>query len=36
MSQTALERRHFPVPTRWPRAGNDLDPVYAVDVPCAL
>ena len=24
MSQTALERRHFPVPMRWPHAGNDL------------
>jgi len=23
MSQTVLERRHFPVPMRWPRAGND-------------
>ena len=23
MSQTALERRHFPVPMRWPHAGND-------------
>jgi len=23
MSQTALERRHFPVPIRWPDAGND-------------
>jgi hypothetical protein len=23
MSQTALERRHFPIPMRWPRAGND-------------
>jgi hypothetical protein len=24
MSQTALERRHFPVPMRWPHAGSDL------------
>jgi len=23
MSQTALERRHFPVPMCWPHAGND-------------
>ena len=23
MSQTALERRNFPVPMRWPHAGND-------------
>jgi hypothetical protein len=23
MSQTARERRHFPVPVRWPHAGND-------------
>jgi hypothetical protein len=23
MSQTALARRHFPIPTRWPHAGND-------------
>ena len=23
MSQTALERRHVPVPMRWPDAGND-------------
>jgi hypothetical protein len=23
MSQTALERRHFLVPMRWPHAGND-------------
>ena len=23
MSQTALERRHFPVPMRWLHAGND-------------
>ena len=23
MSQTALERRHVPVPMRWPHAGND-------------
>jgi hypothetical protein len=23
MSQTALERRHFAVPMRWPHAGND-------------
>ena len=23
MSQTALERRHFPVPMRWPHAGSD-------------
>ena len=23
MSQTALERRDFPVPMRWPHAGND-------------
>jgi hypothetical protein len=23
MSQTALERRHFPVPIRWPHAGSD-------------
>ena len=24
MSQTALERRDFPVPMRWPHAGSDL------------
>ena len=24
MSQTALERRNFPVPMRWPHAGSDL------------
>jgi hypothetical protein len=24
MSQTALQRRHFPVPMRRPHAGNDL------------
>ena len=24
MSQTALERRDFPVPMRWPDAGSDL------------
>jgi len=24
MSQTALERRHFPVPMRWPDAGSDV------------
>ena len=24
MSQTALERREFPVPMRWPHAGSDL------------
>ena len=24
MSQTARERRHFPVPMRWPHAGSDL------------
>jgi hypothetical protein len=24
MSQTALERRHFPVPMRWPHAGSGL------------
>jgi hypothetical protein len=23
MSQTALERCHFPVPMRWPHAGSD-------------
>ena len=23
MSQTALEHSHFPVPMRWPHAGND-------------
>jgi len=23
MRQTALERRHFPVPTSWPCAGSD-------------
>ena len=23
MSQTTLERRHFPVPMRWPHTGND-------------
>ena len=23
MSQTSRERRHFPVPMRWPHAGND-------------
>jgi hypothetical protein len=23
MSQTALEHRNFPVPMRWPHAGND-------------
>ena len=23
MSQTTLERRDFPVPMRWPHAGND-------------
>jgi hypothetical protein len=23
MSQTSRERRNFPVPMRWPRAGND-------------
>jgi hypothetical protein len=23
MSQTSRERRNFPVPIRWPRAGND-------------
>jgi hypothetical protein len=23
MSQAALERRHFPVPMRWPHAGSD-------------
>ena len=23
MRQTALERRHVPVPMRWPNAGND-------------
>jgi hypothetical protein len=23
MSQSALERRHFPVPMRWPHAGNN-------------
>ena len=23
MSQTALERRNFPVPMRWPHAGSD-------------
>jgi|NGEPerStandDraft_6_1074524.scaffolds.fasta_scaffold242746_1 hypothetical protein len=23
MSQTSRKRRHFPVPMRWPRAGND-------------
>ena len=36
MSQTALERRDFPVPMRWPHAGNDPSrPGHAVDVPCA-
>ena len=24
MSQTALERRDFPIPMRWPHAGSDL------------
>jgi hypothetical protein len=23
MSQTSRKRRHFPVPTPWPQAGND-------------
>jgi hypothetical protein len=23
MSQTSRQRRHFPVPMRWPHAGND-------------
>ena len=40
MSQTALERRDFPVPMRWPTpAAISLDPVDAVDavdVPRAL
>jgi hypothetical protein len=36
MSQAALERRHFPVPMRWPHAGSDpLDPVTALDAPRA-
>jgi hypothetical protein len=26
MSQTALERRDFPVPMRWPHAGSDGNP----------
>ena len=37
MSQTSRKRRHFPVPIRCPTPATiPLDPVYAVDAPCAL
>jgi hypothetical protein len=37
MSQTAFERRDFPVPMRWPTpAAICLGLVNAVDAPCAL
>jgi hypothetical protein len=37
MSQTALERRDFPVPMRWPHTGSDPSrPGHALDLPSLI